>query len=73
MTEARFYARSASDRTDDWHWWFVADRAHGSLNVTGKLLERAGIDTKGWPLYPRGLCEAIAEVMNKSAKQRERT
>jgi hypothetical protein len=36
----RFYARSASDRTDDWPYWFVADSQKGGLNVTAKLIRR---------------------------------
>jgi hypothetical protein len=28
MTD-RYYARSASDQTDDWPWWFVADKQLG--------------------------------------------
>jgi hypothetical protein len=34
----RYFARSASDKTDDWPWWFVADRQKGDLNVTAELL-----------------------------------
>lgn len=34
----RFFARSASDKTDDWDFWFVADRTKGGLNVTAELL-----------------------------------
>jgi hypothetical protein len=36
----RFYARSASDRTDDWPYWFVADSQKGGLNVTEELIRR---------------------------------
>ncbi len=33
----RFYARSASDKTDDWTCWFVADGMQIGLNVTANL------------------------------------
>lgn len=33
----RYFARSASDKTDDWPFWYVADREKGNLNVTVKL------------------------------------
>ena len=32
----RYYARSASDKTDDWPYWFVADSQRGGLNVTAE-------------------------------------
>jgi hypothetical protein len=35
----RFYARSASDKTDNWPFWFVADEKRGGVNVTGELCE----------------------------------
>lgn len=35
----RYYARSASDRTDEWPFWFVADRNKAGLNVTLSLVE----------------------------------
>lgn len=34
----RYYARSASDKTDDWPHWFVADGQKGGLNVTCELI-----------------------------------
>lgn len=33
----RYFARSASDNTDDWPYWFVADGHKGGLNVTTQL------------------------------------
>lgn len=36
MSEPRYYARPASDRSDDGPW-FVADNARGGLNVTADL------------------------------------
>jgi len=43
----RYYARSASDRTDDWAEWFVADELRGGLNVTAQLDPRL----KGYPPF----------------------
>lgn len=39
----RYYARSASDRTDDWPFWFVADRKRGGLNVTSEVADLVGV------------------------------
>ena len=36
----RYYARSASDKTDDWPFWFVADKNLGGLNVTADLIRK---------------------------------
>ena len=38
----RYYARSASDRTDDWPFWFVADEQRGGLNVTAEVAGTPG-------------------------------
>jgi len=35
---SRLVARSASARTDDWPFWYVADTARGGLNVTLNLM-----------------------------------
>ena len=52
---SRFYARSASDKTDDWPLWFVADERKGGLNVTAPLIRqhldpdhRGGIFLSDW-------------------------
>jgi hypothetical protein len=45
MTQ-RYFARSASDHTDDWPFWFVADRQKGGLNVTPAVAAALGHD---WP------------------------
>lgn len=36
--KARYFPRSASDRTDDWPFWFVADRQRGDTNITADLI-----------------------------------
>lgn len=35
----RYFARSASDKTDDWPFWYVADDERAGANVTKQLLE----------------------------------
>jgi hypothetical protein len=40
----RFYIRSASDKTDAWPHWFVADSYQGGLNVTQTLRKLRGDD-----------------------------
>lgn len=42
----RYYARSASDKTDDWPFWFVADSQRGGLNVTGKISDALELPRK---------------------------
>jgi hypothetical protein len=60
MTE-RYFARSASDQTDDWPYWFVADRSRGNLNVTVKLMP----ELSGYlPLLPRDMAEELARAIN---------
>lgn len=57
----RYFARSASDRTDEWPLWFVADREQGGLNVTVALLPQM----RGYmPLLPRHLAEEVATHAN---------
>lgn len=43
MTDKRYHAKSASDKTDDWPFWFVADSQKGGLNVTNSLLKKYGM------------------------------
>jgi hypothetical protein len=57
----RYFARSASDRTDDWPYWFVADRSRGNLNVTVKLMP----ELSGYlPFLPRDMAEELARAIN---------
>ena len=69
MTPARYYARSASDKTENWPFWFVADRNRGGLNVTAELV-RAHIspDYAGLPLTHRTLAEKIAGIANEASQ-----
>lgn len=61
MKETRYFARSASDRTDDWPHWFVADRHKGNLNVTVVLVP----ELRGhMPFLSRVKAEQIAAMAN---------
>jgi len=69
MSEERYYPRSASDKTDDWPIWFVADRQKGGLNVTGQLVR------KYLNPYCRGstlTIKEIAVVLAKYANEKEK-
>jgi hypothetical protein len=60
----RFFARSASDRTDDWPFWYVADRRSGNLNVVVALApELSG----RLPFLPRDAAIALADEANRAA------
>lgn len=63
--EARYYARSASDKTDDWPFWFVADRNRGGLNVTAQLIrDHINPDHAGGVLLTRSWAEFLAQKAN---------
>lgn len=62
----RYFARSASDKTDDWPVWFVADRQKGGLNVTAELIrQHFDPDHKGAVFSSRRGAELIAERANQ--------
>lgn len=62
---APFTARSASDKTDEWPFWFVADR--NGVNRTVELYPKL---TGYLPFVPKSLAHEIADNANvsKSAK-----
>jgi hypothetical protein len=61
---SRYFARSASDRTDDWPAWYVADRQLGNLNVTVRLRpEMLGY----MPFLPRADAEQLADAANAAS------
>lgn len=65
-TLGRFYARSASDKTDDWPFWFVADRRRGDLNVTAELIcELVYPLHKGAIFLPQKAATLLADKANK--------
>jgi hypothetical protein len=58
---ARYYARSASDRTEDWPFWYVADSAKANLNVTVHFKP----EMRGYlPFLPRDMAEELAQRAN---------
>ena len=64
-TSGRYYARSASDRTDDWPFWFVADSQKGGLTETAELIRRhVNPDHKGGVLCSRHDAERLAILAN---------
>lgn len=61
MIEPRYYARSASDKTDEWPLWYVADRHQSGLNVTKTLApEQVGY----LPFVSKDAAQKIAETAN---------
>ena len=65
MTDARFFARSASDKSDDWPLWYVADRQKANLNVTVELLpELCGY----MPFLSRDVAARLAQAANAKAE-----
>jgi hypothetical protein len=65
MTD-RYFARSASDKTDDWPWWFIADKNRGGLNVTSEVFTMLNIPLKLGAVFTHRLqATEIAELANK--------
>ena len=65
---ARYYARTASDRTDHSPIWFVADTQQGGLNVTAVLVrQHLNVDPEGATLCSRGYAERLAILANGGA------
>jgi hypothetical protein len=64
--EPRYFARSASDRTDDWPFWFVADRKLGGPNRTAEITDLLfpGKRTPGSTLTDRETAQFLAEKAN---------
>ncbi|MCA0401327.1 MAG: hypothetical protein LCH38_10985 [Proteobacteria bacterium] len=63
---AEFFARSASDKTDDWPFWFVARRDQPGRNVLVEAIKIAGFEySGGWTLTCREAAELIAKEANK--------
>ena len=64
MTD-RYYARSASDRTDDWPFWLVADRRLGGVNQTAEVMDQVGFPrAPGQVLCDREIAEHVAARAN---------
>lgn len=63
----RYYARSASDKTDDWPFWFVADTSKGGLNVTADLARKIEPETARAGAVFRSQRRAIELAMKANA------
>jgi hypothetical protein len=64
----RYIARSTSDHTDDWPFWFVADSNRGGLNVTAELIRQHFDPThQGATLTMRLDAQEIAAKANEAA------
>jgi hypothetical protein len=64
MSDRRYTARPASDKTDDWTFWFVADNHKGGLNVTAPLRRKlCGADPKSGAVFLRDW-DAVKLAMN---------
>lgn len=63
----RYYARSASDKTDNWPFWFIADRERGGLNVTSDLMREHYPDLwrPGAVFMRESEAKACAAIFNK--------
>jgi hypothetical protein len=59
-------ARSASDKTDDWPFWYVTDDNPKDYNQLHKAVKMA--TGQGFPPFlpflPRAYCEALVEKLN---------
>lgn len=65
-----FFARSASDKTENWPIWFVARKDAPSRNVLDKACEVAGIPRRaGAVLADKQTAIWIAEEANKAEGQ----
>lgn len=69
MQERAWRARSASDRTDDWPFWYVTDDQPQDSNKTWDALEALTGDRPvgGLPFLPRDMAEAVASILNRPA------
>ena len=67
MTAApRYEAKIASDKTELWPFWFVADNEKGGVNVTNELLvELYKVAPKQLPFLSRNGAEMLASVANQ--------
>lgn len=68
----RYFARSASDKTDDWSIWFIADRDWGGLNVTSTVWDRLlpGTRTPGVVFLDKEGAISMAAMANDEAREK---
>ena len=66
----RYFARSASDNTDNWPFWFVADRKRGDVNVTGEVCDMLGVQrAPGQTLVNPKAALILARAANEAPAQ----
>ena len=66
----KWRARSASDKTDNWPFWYVTDDMPHDRNKLADALDVLGIErNKGAQLFvPRAAAEEIARRLNEASK-----
>jgi hypothetical protein len=64
----RYQARSASDKTDDWPLWFIADSHKSGLNVTTPLARKYLNPDWLFPFMPKECAILAAKIFNKLEK-----
>ena len=70
MTDVRKWrARSASDKTDDWGFWYLTDDKPADRNKTREALtlvcKEGALPPHSLPFISRANAEAIAVVLNE--------
>jgi hypothetical protein len=61
-------ARSASDKTDDWLFWYVTDDEPKDRNKTLDAIEYlTGLRPYSYPFVRQEVAEELAERMNKTS------
>ena len=65
-----FFARSASDNTDDWPYWYIAKTSNPRLNVTSEVVKILGLpEEPGAVFFPGPLiAKRIAEAANRKVR-----
>ncbi len=65
-----FFARSASDKTDDWPAWFIARKSNPRLNVMHQVTKLLGLDFQGATMGSRPHMELLAASANEAEAAR---
>ena len=71
--EVMWRARSASDKSDDWPYWYVTNDSPADYNKTLDALEQiTGKRPIGLPFVSRAQAIEIAKIMNAAQRQESR-
>jgi hypothetical protein len=66
-----FLAVSASDRTDDWPFWYVTGEGRGLRNITAEVMDACGLYRRpGQTLASREVALAVADFANRLIEER---